>query len=545
MLNTRVFAGVVFASAVFIRVPSAHAQATCPQWDASFPGSQPAWNAVYPRAFLSHDFGAGPELYAAYVSSAGFGTLSGFPSFGLGGVLRWNGTDWAPMGSQALGKTCLAVFDVGNGPEILVGGRVGVSRWNGTDWVAVGALDTLVYDLEVIDLGSGPELYACGQAPTFPDQCIVRWDPAAPTGWQAIGAGLRMVTTLEPFDDGTGRKLFAGSYVSTTASLARLDAGGWTTILGPGYQVNDLRAHDDGSGMALYAAGIFGYVGAPSLQAVVRLVSGQMQTVGFGIRPNYASNQYAGFALATFDDDNDGTSDLFLCGELYGNAFVLTPGVAKWDGTAWSPMGLGLEPWHYLSCAWTLDVVEFGPGDRRLFVGGTFEQAGGQPAYHVADWKACTDTGVSMCAGDGSGGACPCSAGSIGHGCANSVSAAGGLLRAVGIADITNDTAVLLATDMPNSSALYFQGTSDLGGGNGIAFGDGLRCAAGTIVRLATRANSGGTSMFPSAGDPPVSVRGLVPAGGGTRIYQVWYRNAASYCTSATWNLTNAVRIVW
>jgi len=30
-----------------------------------------------------------------------------------------------------------------------------------------------------------------------------------------------------------------------------------------------------------------------------------------------------------------------------------------------------------------------------------------------------------------------------------------------------------------------------------------------------------------------------------TRIYQVWYRNAASFCTSATFNFSNGVAAFW
>ncbi len=32
---------------------------------------------------------------------------------------------------------------------------------------------------------------------------------------------------------------------------------------------------------------------------------------------------------------------------------------------------------------------------------------------------------------------------------------------------------------------------------------------------------------------------------GHARLYQVWYRNSASFCTSETFNLTNAVYVSW
>jgi hypothetical protein len=29
------------------------------------------------------------------------------------------------------------------------------------------------------------------------------------------------------------------------------------------------------------------------------------------------------------------------------------------------------------------------------------------------------------------------------------------------------------------------------------------------------------------------------------RVYQVWYRNAVDFCTSATFNLTGAIALTW
>ncbi len=152
---------------------------------------------------------------------------------------------------------------------------------------------------------------------------------------------------------------------------------------------------------------------------------------------------------------------------------------------------------------------------------------------------------TTYCAGDGTGSACPCgNEGSAGNGCANSVNASGARLSGAGVASLANDSVVLTGTGMPDSSALYFQGTTQQNGGLGSAFGDGLRCVAGSIVRLGTQSNTGGASQFPGAGDPSVSAKGLVTSAG-TRTYQVWYRNAASFCTPSTFNLTNGIAVSW
>jgi hypothetical protein len=99
---------------------------------------------------------------------------------------------------------------------------------------------------------------------------------------------------------------------------------------------------------------------------------------------------------------------------------------------------------------------------------------------------------------------------------------------------------------MPNSSCLYFQGTVQQSGGLGAPFGDGLRCVAGSVIRLGTKTNASGASQYPALGDLSISVKGLIPAGGATRHYQCWYRNAALFCVAtATFNLTNGITIPW
>jgi hypothetical protein len=151
---------------------------------------------------------------------------------------------------------------------------------------------------------------------------------------------------------------------------------------------------------------------------------------------------------------------------------------------------------------------------------------------------------LPFCFGDGSGTPCPCGTGAPGNGCPSSLNAGGANLAASGASSIAADTFVLTGSGMPNSFALYFQGTTVTGGGAGVVFGDGLRCAGGSIIRLGTKLNSGGSSHYPAAGDPSVSVRGLVTAPG-ERTYQIWYRNAAAFCSAATFNLTNGVRFDW
>ncbi len=148
---------------------------------------------------------------------------------------------------------------------------------------------------------------------------------------------------------------------------------------------------------------------------------------------------------------------------------------------------------------------------------------------------------TAYCFGDGTGTACPCgNTGAAGNGCANSVNVNGGNLASSGTASISSDNFALLGTGMPDSSVLYFQGTTQIS----TVFGDGIRCAGGTVIRLGTKQNSGGASQYPVVGDIPISLRGFNSAGD-VRTYQAWYRNAAAFCTVSTFNLTNGIEATW
>jgi hypothetical protein len=198
----------------------------------------------------------------------------------------------------------------------------------------------------------------------------------------------------------------------------------------------------------------------------------------------------------------------------------------------------------------------------------TFDLASFLPSVSVAAGMSFDDTGLRLyissgsgneadvihvfernfasgfCFGDGLEGACPCNNNVFGkHGCENSFFTGGGLLSATGVPSEFNDTFQLQARFLPPSTTcLFFQGTSAT---TPVQFGDGLRCVFGNIVRLGTKTTSAGAAVFPDVGDPSISAVGLIPQGGGARKYQCWYRNNASFCTPAPFNLTNALRVDW
>ncbi len=197
-----------------------------------------------------------------------------------------------------------------------------------------------------------------------------------------------------------------------------------------------------------------------------------------------------------------------------------------------------------LPAGFTLDWI----GNARLVDDTTVPDtgAGAAPIVDIGavEWQA--PAIVAFCFGDGLGTPCPCGNHSTpgDGGCQNSLGT-GGRLASSGVARILADTFVLQGSQMPDGTCLYFQGTTHVNAGLGAPFGDGLRCVAGTVVRLGTKTNVGGASQYPGPGDLPVSVRGGIVAAGTARMYQVWYRNVAAFCTADTSNLTDALRVVW
>ncbi len=141
---------------------------------------------------------------------------------------------------------------------------------------------------------------------------------------------------------------------------------------------------------------------------------------------------------------------------------------------------------------------------------------------------------------------CPCGNNSVpgsGQGCANSTGQ-GAILLGSGPSSLSNDQLTLTASNLPipgmgEGFVLFFQGTLAANA----PFQDGLRCVAGSQVRLGTKGHLNGTTSYPQGGDLPVSVKGGVTVPG-PRYYQGWYRNVLGPCGTGS-SLSNGVSVIW
>ncbi len=149
---------------------------------------------------------------------------------------------------------------------------------------------------------------------------------------------------------------------------------------------------------------------------------------------------------------------------------------------------------------------------------------------------------ANHCFGDGSGTACPCGneeTAGVAAGCRNG-NGVGAFLRGRGIPSVHRERFELVAGNLPASGTVMFlQGTARAAGGAGSVFGDGLRCVAGTVIRLGAARAAAGVAVREQPGEVGAATVGA------TLYYQAWYRNSAPFCTPAGFNTSDALEVVW
>ncbi len=420
--------------------------------------------------------------------------------------------------------------DVAAGPNHYVGL---LSDGMTTTWGDEGPVSSIQLSLPLLPSGVGYKAIACGQAYNLGLRTdgIVETAPAQvtlpmqtpPLSYVQIDANGG--TSVGRLSDGSAIAVGTNFTTGQPVTLSPVPAGvtildivaGWSHVA---------RLRSDGI-VTIDGSNSNGQHAVPVLPAGVSFVSLAAST-----------NQTLGVL-------SDGTITGWGSG-YYPNAPAPPPGLRYLQAAAGAYHGLGLlsdgtiAGWGYIGGYYSISGETLVPAPP---AGSWFSKVNAAENSSVAIYERIP--WVSFCSGDGSGTACPCgNSGAMGHGCASSVSSSGARLVGWGRSSLTSDTFQLSGSDMPNSSALYFQGTTQQSAGAGSVFGDGLRCAGGSVTRLGPHLNSAGASQYPSPGEVAISVKGAVLSPG-TRTYQVWYRNAAAFCTPSTFNVTNGAEVTW
>ncbi|MBL8857075.1 MAG: hypothetical protein JNL28_01040 [Planctomycetes bacterium] len=245
-------------------------------------------------------------------------------------------------------------------------------------------------DFVMFDDGTGPAVYVGAGIPS-PFGNINGIGKLTPTGWQVSGSSFFGSTSaLAVFDDGSGPDIYIGGSMGSagTQTLQRVIkwAGGAFLPVGtsgPDNQVSDLCVHDDGTGPALYACGVFQNVDGLPMSRVAKWNGSTWSALGSGC--NGTVNSLASYV--------NGSQRLLIAGGQFTTAGgVPANRIAAWNGLSWANMGTGIEgPGNPLVS--TLHVADIGSGPT-LFVGGNFTLAGGAIAQHIARWNGTTWFGI-------------------------------------------------------------------------------------------------------------------------------------------------------
>jgi len=343
-----VYVGGVFSSVYSSGTTEVAGTVRIAKWDGS------AWSAL--------GGGAQSSVFALAVSGSDVYVGGGFtsvyssgttPVAGTGYIAKWNGSAWSALGGGAVDR--VLTFAV-SGSDVYVGGQFTsvyssgttpvtgarrIAKWNGSAWSAAVTAGNGVNSAVIAIAVSGSDVYVGGGFTDLADIAeadrIAKWDGSA---WSALGGGAQ-----------------SSVYAIAVSGSDVYVGGGFTSVYSSGTTTVDgtLRiAKWDGSAWSALGGGA-----QSSVYAIA--VSGSDVYVGGVFSSVYSS----------------GTSPV-----------ASTNYIAKWDGSAWSALGSGV---NNVVNALALGTAEPAPGAVRgdapaaraaqaavpaLYMGGTFTAAG-------------------------------------------------------------------------------------------------------------------------------------------------------------------------
>lgn len=297
---------------------------------------------------------------------------------------RWDGTNWWALGQGMDNAVHVLTSHTTNvyagGWFSRAGGVFGgnIASWDGNRWSSVGNADFQFAEIRAI-AASRTNVYVGGSfaggitnGTGFPAFGIARWNG---TLWSSLGAGLRyfgtngLVRAIAVAGDGTvyagGIFTQAGGQMAT--NIARYFTNWQTVGTSPNSGVNGEVLALAFSGNDLYVGGALTNAGGVNTPGIARWNGTAWSAVGTGLAGTV-------MVLAT-----NGT-DLYAGGQFTNTAAGIT-NIAKWNGSSWSALGGGVG-------STTNDfVAAIAVHGSDVYVGGFFTNAGGTAANSIARWN--------------------------------------------------------------------------------------------------------------------------------------------------------------
>ena len=299
------------------------------------------------------------------------------------GLLKWDGTTWSTMGLSL--NSIVETFAI-SGTNIFVVGsiRIGaasstVGRFNASTWTPLGGTFSGIAKSAAVFEG---DLYVGGQLSANGFNNIVRWTG---TTWATVGPGLTGGAFNTPSVNGMAVRgdtlVVGGSFTNSgnvgAKNIALLSSGVWSGFQGTGIDApaNAIAV----SGTDVYLGGSFVTAGPVTANKIVKW--------------NSLTNTWSalGSGISGFNTENSSISAIAVAGsKVYAGGTFSTIGgisannIAVWDGTAWAPLGTGVN-------ARVTAIIAKGD---EIYVGGAFATAGGVAANRVAKWNGTSWSGL-------------------------------------------------------------------------------------------------------------------------------------------------------
>lgn len=316
------------------------------------------------------------------LSVAGGDLIAGGAFTAIGGVTapwlaRWDGLTWLPVGEGAWGSGvngevhAMCVLPNGDlcvaGAFLSAGGAQAnrIATWNGSAWSLLGTgLSGPAFSLAVAPSGNLVVGGNFAQAGGTSALDIAQWDGSA---WQAM-PGLTQPTSVNALLAMPNQLLYAFGNLPSQKHVASWDGLGWLRVTRDvDERIRDLHRASNGD---IVVVGPFASAGGQRARGIARW-DGQ-NWHGFGSGFSYATSGAVPSGRAIAEDTN---GDLIVGGDFDVAGGVSASYIARWNGTAWSPLGDGVGGYVH-------EVIRHTNGD--FFVGGVFTKSGSQ---RVARWS--------------------------------------------------------------------------------------------------------------------------------------------------------------
>lgn len=293
-----------------------------------------------------------------------------------------------PVGSST--TLFASAYDSGSG-----GGTIG--RWDGTRFYPIGFPGGSAQRIIGFDDGSGMALWAFG---AFGDVSVnpslnmpggsiaangsARWRPT--TGWESADVGIPAVgfsiRDAIVYNSGGGDAIFAAGFTFEFPSrhLARWNGSTWdfspiTSLTGENTIIRAVRVFNG----ELYAAGRFLSVNGVSAAGIARWNGTSWSPVGGGLSDS--ANGAAGVNVYAMSVHNDGAGmALYVSGRFTHADGLPARNIAKWNGSVWSTVGTAEA-----GGGWTADTMASFRGG--LYIGAGFQIWDGKSAAGMSVYE--------------------------------------------------------------------------------------------------------------------------------------------------------------